>query len=89
VKTAYRDVALFPLKKLEYPYSIETVFPPAPTPDNSLRPSARGSAISTPKNSNSVLTNLEEDKLETLTIVDYRYARYALDPRTGLFAPVK
>ena len=27
--------------------------------------------------------------METLLVLDYRYARFALDPKTGLFSVVK
>jgi cation-transporting ATPase 13A3/4/5 len=33
--------------------------------------------------------DLQDGTLKKLLMVDYRYTRYALDPRTGLFAMVK
>jgi hypothetical protein len=31
----------------------------------------------------------DDEVLETLRVVDYRYSRFALNPRTGLFAPAR
>ena len=68
-KTPHRDIALFPVKALEYPYPLSTVFGPS-----SGDPLQNGKA---------------QDSLVTLSVVDYRYQRFALDPRTGLFSTVK
>ncbi|KAI0766872.1 Ca-transporting ATPase [Trametes elegans] len=75
VETAYRDVALFPIGRVDYPYPLHTVFPT--TPDTTqLLPAAR------------VSQGVVSD-LGTLTYVDYRYNRFALDPRTGLFSMIR
>ena len=69
-KSAHRDVALFPVIKLAYPYRLTTVFPASvdsPLPD----------------------ANLVGGMLDHLLVVDYRYARFALDPRDGLFTMVR
>ncbi|KAI0351056.1 Ca-transporting ATPase [Trametes cingulata] len=75
VETAYRDIALFELRRIRYPYPITTVFSTAPDPSQ-LLPTARGSRS-------------EGDSLDTLTYIDYRYNRFALDPRTGLFSMIR
>lgn len=68
-QTPYRDISIFPLRTLSYPYSLSTVFSAKPKPDAALR---------------SV-----EDPVSTLEVVEYRYLRFALDPRTGLFNSVR
>ncbi|PCH43850.1 Ca-transporting ATPase [Wolfiporia cocos MD-104 SS10] len=74
VETVYRDVALFPIRRIEYPYTLETVFPEAVDPSARL-PRAQ---------------NMQSDeKVGILHAVDYRYARFAMDPRTGLFSMIK
>ena len=74
-KSAYRDIALFPVRKLDYPYHISTVFP------NQLPESSSRTPILSANGNGSGASGL----LDHLLIVDYRYARFALDPRTGLF----
>lgn len=78
-KSAYRDIALFPVLKVDYPYHISTVFPvqlPEP-PSHSSTTSANGNG------------NAASGMLDHLLVVDYRYARFALDPRSGLFGIVR
>ncbi|TCD71647.1 hypothetical protein EIP91_007394 [Steccherinum ochraceum] len=75
VESAYRDIALFPVRKLDYPYHISTVFPNQPP-----EPLSRTSTMSA--NANGFAAS---GMLEHLLVVDYRYARFALDPRSGLF----
>jgi len=65
VQTAYRDIALFPVVKINYPYDISSVFGPSPTEDTT------------------------DERISDLLVVDYRYARFALDPRTGLFSMIR
>ena len=62
-QTAYRDVALFPVEKIDYPYGTSTVF-----------------------NDPSMAEDVADENIGGLLVVDYRYARFALDPRTGLFS---
>jgi len=65
-QTAYKDIALFPVRKIDYPYDASTVFNvPSSTEDTPY------------------------EKIGDLLIVDYRYARFALDPKTGLFSMVR
>lgn len=68
-KTPYRDISLFPVKTLKYPYPLSTVFTTKSTGENG----ATGKI----------------SELSTLRIVDYRYSRFALDPRSGLFSAIK
>ena len=65
-QTAYRDVALFPVEKIDYPYDTSTVF-----------------------NAPSTAEDAADEKIGGLVVVDYRYARFALDPRTGLFSMIR
>uniref|UniRef100_A0A0W0FH30 Cation-transporting ATPase n=1 Tax=Moniliophthora roreri TaxID=221103 RepID=A0A0W0FH30_MONRR len=79
VETQHTDVALFPVKALEYPYYIHTVFPPAAV-----------NGVATPSTGYSDDTYDHEQKvLRKLLIVDYRYSRFVLDPRTGFFTILK
>ncbi|KAF7315568.1 Cation-transporting ATPase [Mycena indigotica] len=64
VESAHRDITLFRIQALKYPYPISSVF--RPTIDSS-----------------------DTEQLDHLTIVDYRYNRFALDPRTGLFSIIR
>ncbi|KAJ7497400.1 hypothetical protein FB451DRAFT_1211342 [Mycena latifolia] len=79
VESAYRDITLFRILTLNYPYPISTVFPPSSVAD-ALEPS---------RSSSSSVNNQQPDTLGSLTIVDYRYSRFALDPRTGLFNMIR
>ena len=65
-QTAYRDIALFPVEKIYYPYSTSTVF-----------------------NAPLATEGAADEEVGNLLIVDYRYARFALDPRTGFFSMVR
>ncbi|KAL4249984.1 Cation-transporting ATPase [Abortiporus biennis] len=78
VESAYRDIALFPVQKLAYPYHISTVFPNPPQ-----EPLSRVSSRTANGDASS------DGKLDHLLVVDYRYARFALDPRTGLFSMIR
>ncbi|KII92069.1 hypothetical protein PLICRDRAFT_103455 [Plicaturopsis crispa FD-325 SS-3] len=81
VEVANRDVTLYPMRVLEYPYHISTVFPGNAPPESlSSRPS-----ISAPTKP-SIGSEDEISMLEELRVIDYRYSRFALDPRNGLFA---
>ncbi|KAJ6587027.1 hypothetical protein DFH09DRAFT_1142340 [Mycena vulgaris] len=77
VESAYRDITLFRILTLSYPYPISTVFPSSVA--DSLEPTRTTSSLS----------NQQPDPLGTLTVVDYRYSRFALDPRTGLFNMIR
>ena len=67
---------------MAYPYPASTVFSGPvgdPKPASSTKPNGSG-------NGNSADYG---EVLETLLVLDYRYARFALDPKTGLFSVVK
>ena len=80
-QTAYRDITLFPILILKYPYPTSTAFPAAVEDHNSQRLSRVPSTSSLFK-ANGIG---EHQMLEELIVVDYRYSRFILDPRTGLF----
>ncbi|KAF8210382.1 hypothetical protein K438DRAFT_1809584 [Mycena galopus ATCC 62051] len=69
VESAYRDITLFQIRTLNYPYPISTVFP---------------ISVGDPTN-----TQSPDSILRTLIVVDYRYSRFALDPRTGFFSMIR
>ncbi|KAI0093395.1 Ca-transporting ATPase [Irpex rosettiformis] len=77
IESAYRDIALFPIHTFDYPYHITTVFP------------AQVDPLSRVNSRTGMNGNADPNILETLSVVDYRYARFALDPRTGLFSMVR
>ena len=74
-KTTLGDISFFPVRRIRYPYHASTVFPSCSTP---TKTNGNGSSS----------VNSEDLLLEDLLVVDYRYARYALDPTRGLFAAV-
>lgn len=76
IESAYRDISLFPIRKIEYPYHISTVF--SGSVAFSRVPSRAGEN-----------GDISSGTLQHLLVVDYRYARFALDPRTGLFSMMK
>ncbi|OCH89011.1 Ca-transporting ATPase [Obba rivulosa] len=82
VESAYRDIAIFPIRSINYPYDISTVFP-AP-----VDPSARTS-LSRATSRTQAQTNADASRLGKLLVVDYRYSRFVLDPRTGLFSMLR
>ncbi|KAJ7722136.1 hypothetical protein DFH07DRAFT_857204 [Mycena maculata] len=73
VESAYRDITLFRIRNLSYPYPLSTVFPSSVVVDP-IEPQGSSS---------------NHETLDTLIVVDYRYSRFALDPRTGLFAMIR
>lgn len=81
-------MALFPLQRMKYPYHISTVFPaPALDSNGRLNGSRRSSVPSLHKPNDGLNPTVE--MFDTLGIVDYRYSRFALDPRTGLFSMIR
>lgn len=82
-KSDYRDIALFPICVVRYRYPISTVFPPSVDEMGSPPPQAF---------SNNRQNGVNGDKdhlLNDLLVVDYRYSRFAVDPRDGLFRMVR
>ncbi|GAW05440.1 Ca-transporting ATPase [Lentinula edodes] len=76
VESSNRDVMLISLHKLEYPFPITTVFP------SSFDQSSSGSSF---KSNETQTYDAETKMLRSLIIMNYRYSRFALDPRNGLF----
>ncbi|KAJ3824491.1 hypothetical protein EV361DRAFT_891484 [Lentinula raphanica] len=76
VESSNRDVVLVSLHRLAYSYPIATVFPPR----------LLGQVLSTPLQHDPEGTYDAETKmLRSLLVISYRYSRFALDPRDGLF----
>ncbi|EGO26058.1 Ca-transporting ATPase [Serpula lacrymans var. lacrymans S7.9] len=87
VESAHRDVTLFPIKRLDYPYPASTVFPPVMTESND-----RLTSLHRTHSSQYKLPDGPHDDahvLQDLLVVDYRYSRFALDVRTGLFSVIR
>ncbi|KAK0504701.1 hypothetical protein EDD18DRAFT_1126008 [Armillaria luteobubalina] len=80
VESAYRDIAIFPIHTIKYPYPLSTVFS-APLDPSSIIDSSLKTADGPDAG--------EDGLLHKLFILDYRYSRFALDPRTGLFGVVR
>ena len=87
-KTTHRDITLFPLHTLDYPYHITSVFPAVVSPDQ-VTPLSTSSSASRSNKLNGGVASHGDDTLGRLLVVDYRYSRFALDPRTGFFSMVK
>jgi hypothetical protein len=83
-KTPYRDMAMSPLQNVKYPYRLSTVFPPLTLDSNGCLNGIRRSSTSSPRKLRGAL-DTDIEILDMLRIVDYRYSRFALDPRSGLF----
>ncbi|KAG6849996.1 hypothetical protein H0H93_002786 [Arthromyces matolae] len=81
-KTTHRDIALFPVQLWDYPYPITTVFPVSPPNDGNGH--TMSSMLS--KGIDNGLVSKDARILRRLLVVDYRYSRFVLDPRTGLFS---
>ncbi|EAU91429.2 P-type ATPase [Coprinopsis cinerea okayama7 len=79
VEAAYRAVTLLPIRSIPYPYPLDTVFPKEPI----LGPGQE--LLKASLDDWSEATGV----LKRLLIVDYRYTRFALDPRLGLFSLVR
>ena len=78
-KSAYRDIALFPICVINYPYPISTALPPSMDEAGLTRPQ-----LFSENGQNGI--NIDKDHLlNELLVLDYRYSRFALDPRDGLF----
>jgi cation-transporting ATPase 13A2 len=83
-KSAYRTITLQTIRVLDYHHHISTVFPPD-IPNNQCSELYKSSL----EQKMDEHLDSESGTLKKLLVVDYRYTRYALDPRTGLFAMVK
>lgn len=74
-KSAYRDISLFPLHCLSYKHHISSIFASS-VPQVDLLPL---------EDRTSHDYDFATGILSNLIVVDYRYSRFAVDPRTGLF----
>jgi len=85
-QSPHRDITLFPVKRIAYPYERSTVF-------TSTLPEANGrsrkNSVSSRSKPNGDNGNNKVEMLGDLHLVDYRYSRFALDTRTGLFTMVR
>lgn len=79
---------MFPLRTLVYPYHTTSVFP-AVVPAGQVIPASTSSPTSSINKSNGSVVLDGDNVLEHLVIVDYRYSRFVLDPRTGLFGIIR
>ncbi|KAF5393475.1 hypothetical protein D9757_000675 [Collybiopsis confluens] len=80
VEISNRDIVLIPLQKLEYSFSISTVFSPTVPLDQSY---------SSPSGESGQAYDAETKMLHSLLMVNYRYSRFALDPRNGQFSTMR
>jgi cation-transporting P-type ATPase 13A2 len=78
LQSSYKAVVLLPIQVLEYPYHISSVFP-------QTIPVDQGTEAVKPSHDYDV----RDGMLSHLLIVDYRYTRFAVDPRTGLFHMIR
>ncbi|KAF8444715.1 hypothetical protein L210DRAFT_3040504 [Boletus edulis BED1] len=86
IESPLRDITLFPVKRIPYPYERSTVFSSTPPESNGRSRKPSVSSRSKPNGNND---NGKVEMLQDLHIVDYRYSRFALDTRTGLFIMVR
>ncbi|KZT40553.1 hypothetical protein SISSUDRAFT_1044071 [Sistotremastrum suecicum HHB10207 ss-3] len=88
LETSSKEILLFPIQELQYPYTLESVFPPS---FENARASGTVTPSSSAKNVNSAHENgtSKSTPITTLKYIDYRYARFVLDPRSGVFGMLK
>ncbi|GLB37530.1 putative P5-type ATPase cation transporter [Lyophyllum shimeji] len=86
VESAHRDITLNQVRSLHYPFPIGTVFPFPVSPNQVPTGEALSSIIDRSKK-NGIVS--EDNMLQRLMVVDYRYSRLSLDPRTGLFTMIR
>ncbi|KAG8864475.1 hypothetical protein FRB96_004978 [Tulasnella sp. 330] len=78
VETPYGAIIEKRFREAEYPYALSSAFPPNIVPLPASSPQTNGSY-----GTDSPII------LDVLKILDHRYSRYILDPRTGLFAIIR
>ncbi|KAH9036902.1 P-type ATPase [Lactarius hengduanensis] len=78
IETTFSDISFFPVRRIPYPYRASTVFTSTSVP---TKANGNGSGASS--------VNSEDSLLGSLLVIDYRYAKFALDPNNGLFSAVK
>ena len=76
-KTTFSDISFFPVRRIPYPYRASTVF----TSISPTKANGNGNGTSS--------VNAEDALLGNLLVIDYRYAKFALDPNNGLFSAIK
>jgi len=86
-QSADTDIALFPIRYLDYPYHTATVFPTS-VPLDEVTTAATITSISALSKRHGLFSP-DYNMLKRLLVVDYRYSRFALDPRTGLFSMMR
>ncbi|KAF8070552.1 hypothetical protein FPV67DRAFT_1487805 [Lyophyllum atratum] len=86
IETTHRDLILSPVRSLDYPYPITTVFSPT-VPVDQVTTNAGLASILNISKANGIIS--EGNMLQRLLVVDYRYSRFALDPRNGLFTMIR
>ncbi|KAF9529431.1 P-type ATPase [Crepidotus variabilis] len=79
VESSYRAIMLLPIQTIKYQYPITSVFP-------EKIPTIPGTPAFQPSNE---ALGIHDDLLENLLVIDYRYNRFAVDPRTGIFTMVR
>ncbi|KAI9461293.1 P-type ATPase [Lactarius psammicola] len=78
IETTFSDISFFPVRRIPYPYRASTVFASISAP---TKANGNGNGTSS--------VNAEDSLLGSLLLIDYRYAKFALDPNNGLFSAVK
>ena len=89
-----KDIIICDVAKLSYPYSYSSTFPDT-LQGTTLPPSANGTKASSviklaailPNSANGSVT--PQDTLDELRVFEFRYSRYILDPRTGLWYMIR
>jgi cation-transporting ATPase 13A2 len=76
LQSAYRAIALLPMRVLKYPHHLSTVF-------SQTIPMHQGLELLPPSDKD---YDANDGIMKRVLVVDYRYTRFALDPRTGLFS---
>ncbi|KAF9012429.1 P-type ATPase [Cyathus striatus] len=84
IESAHRALNLIPVRTLNYPYHIFTVFPASVPIDQGIELYREQLT-----NEAGRYYDAKDGTLKRLLVVDYRYSRFALDPRTGLFSMIK
>lgn len=79
LQSAYRAIALLPMRVLKYPHHLSTIF-------SQTIPIHQGLELLPPSDKD---YNANDGIMKRVLVVDYRYTRFALDPRTGLFSMVR
>ena len=79
LQSAYRAIALLPMRVLKYPHHLSTIF-------SQTIPIHQGLELLPPSDKD---YDANDGIMKRVLVVDYRYTRFALDPRTGLFSMIR